>query len=250
MIYAGDKHIFLSVKRSAIINTMPKKTIKLKGSQAIEPEPESTPEEKVADDPVASQQPEKKELQSNKPPKPPKADPVAQPSSDSLGSVSRIKNIRKIQQYRSLFPQEVECIRGLSSLEKKTDAEIDDLLHDVQQAVESRRSATATRSMFLAGLTVGESSGYMFGLQLQGLTNVAANSPELMKTVDECGIKYMDRFAATDPVLRLCIGLGHLVVAVDANNRAKKNNAPVMQNNTSLGKGKPDNIAPKEFNDL
>ena len=213
---------------------MPKKsTIKLKGSEAIELPPE--------DDPVI----EPENLQSNEPP----AQDAPEISVIPTDSSTRLKNVRKITQYKALFPSEVEGIRGLSSLGNKTDAEIDEILRDVQSAVESRRSSNATRSMFLAGLTVGESSGYMFGLQLQGLTNVAANSPELMKTVDECGIKYMDRFAATDPVLRLCIGLGHLVVAVDANNRAK-NNAPVMQNNTNLGKGKPDNIAPKEFNDL
>lgn len=140
--------------------------------------------------------------------------------SGTTSEMNRVKAIRKITQYKNLFSDDLKGIR-LNNLDDLDEEQLNDKLKQVQTIVESRRSFNSTRSMFLVGLGAMEKCDYMVGLKLQGLTNCAANSPELMLTVDEVSIKYFDRMVATDPLLRLFMGLGHLAIAVDGANRAR-----------------------------
>jgi hypothetical protein len=173
--------------------------------------------------------------------------------------------LRKIGRYRAIFPEEVaDC--DLEALQHRTNEELETTLADVQFAVETRRSTKQARSLFLAGLAVGEAGGQFVGLQLQGLTNVASQSEELLRNVDEVALKY-EAVTQLDPVARLALSVGQLALAVDQANRAKGSGggAQVAPGSepapaglpTSLPASKPeggtraDNIAGRaEFSDL
>ena len=147
-------------------------------------------------------------------------DYIDQPSETEDDELKKTKLIRKITQYKNLFPDETKGI-SINNLEKLSQDKLDIKLKKIQSLVESRRSQGSTRGLFLVGLSTIESCDSYLGLQLNGLTNCASKSEELLQTVDEVSIKYFDTMMQTDPILRLCIGLGHLVIAVDSANRKK-----------------------------
>jgi hypothetical protein len=95
------------------------------------------------------------------------------------------------------------------------------LLEEVQFLVETRRSTAQARGLFLAGLTMGEAAGPYVGLKLQGLTQVARQSNDLLTTVDECALRY-EAVVRVDPLARLAMCVGQLALAVDAGNRARE----------------------------
>ena len=136
-------------------------------------------------------------------------------------------------------------------------------LQDLQRACEflvgPRRSARAVRGLFLGGLQGLELTGPLIGFKLTGLANVAAASEDLLQTVDEVGVKYESQLYI-DPVARLCLGVGQLMLAVDAHNRRKEDTSvtPVPAPAAAPYEGpkpapsqRPDNIsAAKEYEDL
>jgi hypothetical protein len=134
--------------------------------------------------------------------------------------MKKTKLIRKITQYKNLFIDETKGI-SINNLEKLSQEKLEIKLKKIQSIVESRKSQSSTRGIFLVGLNTIEQCDSYIGLQLQGLTNCASKSEDILLTVDEISIKYFDTMMQTDPIIRLCIGLGHLVLAVDTANRQK-----------------------------
>ena len=130
--------------------------------------------------------------------------------------------VRRIARYKKVFPEEVsELAAELEGLSYKSPEELAALLEEIQFLVETRRSTAQARGLFLAGLTMGEAAGPYVGLKLQGLTATAANSDELLRTVDECALKY-EGVVQVDPVARLAMAVGQLALAVDGANRARE----------------------------
>ena len=134
--------------------------------------------------------------------------------------------IRKLMRYRALFQSEVEDI-DLSDLGARPLEELRDLARDVEFLVSTRRSAKAVRGMFIGGVQLLETGGPFLGLNLQGLTSVVAQSKDLLETVDEAAVRY-ERIMDVDPVARIAIQMGQLVLAIDSHNRQKKVSAPPL----------------------
>ena len=211
----------------------------------------------VADDPPADELPEP-----DAPPSEPDEDTaVAETAEDAK---QRRVLLRKIHRYRAIFPEEVRDLE-LDNLQTRAIAELETTLADVQFAVETRRSTAQARSLFLAGLAIGEAGGRFVGLKLQGLTGVAAQSEDLLRNVDEVALKY-EAVTQLDPVARLALSVGQLALAVDQANRSAANrqadqptttaaaspessNKPEQAGLPASGK-RPNNISSCEFSDL
>ena len=130
--------------------------------------------------------------------------------------------IRKVGRYRALFAQQLSDI-NTSNLDVLPLQKLRDLSQDVEFLVATRRSAAACRSLFVGSLVGLETIGQYAGLELKGLSNVAAQSEDLLLTVDECAIKY-ESVIQIDPLARLAIGVGQLCLAIDAHNRRQRDN--------------------------
>ena len=166
--------------------------------------------------------------------------------------------IRKVGRYRALFAQQLSDI-NTSNLDVLPLQKLRDLSQDVEFLVATRRSAAACRSLFVGSLVGLETIGPYAGLELKGLSNVAAQSEDLLLTVDECAIKY-ESVIQIDPLARLAIGVGQLCLAIDAHNRRQRDNPPATPVVTSApaptqaapadaGK-RVDNILAADFGDL
>ena len=166
--------------------------------------------------------------------------------------------IRKVGRYRALFAQQLSDI-NTSNLDVLPLQKLRDLSQDVEFLVATRRSAAACRSLFVGSLVGLEAVGQYAGLELKGLSNVAAQSEDLLLTVDECAIKY-ESVIQIDPLARLAIGVGQLCLAIDAHNRRQRDNpppapvvtaapAPTQAAPADAGK-RVDNINAAEFQDL
>ena len=153
------------------------------------------------------------------------AEPL-EPSTEEEKNERRVL-IRKVMRYRSLFASQLEDI-DLSNLGARPLEELRDLARDVEFLVSTRRSAKAVRSMFIGSVQVLETGGPYFGLELEGLTGVVAQSKDLLETVDEASVKY-EGIMEVDPVARIAIQMAQLVMAVDSHNRQKKLIAPPAQ---------------------
>jgi hypothetical protein len=132
--------------------------------------------------------------------------------------------IRKVMRYRALFPTELVDV-DLSDLGARPLEELRDIARDVEFLVSTRRSAKAVRGMFIGSVQVLETGGPYFGLELEGLTGVVAQSKDLLETVDEAAVKY-EGIMEVDPVARIAIQMGQLILAIDSHNRQKKVSAP------------------------
>jgi hypothetical protein len=124
--------------------------------------------------------------------------------------------MRKLFRYRVTFKDELTDL-DLEDLGSKSYEELKTLLDDTEFMVSTRRSMGASRQMFLAGTVMMEQIGPYLGAELKGLTNVCANNPDLLTTVDEVAIKY-EKQLVLDPVARLGILMGQLVLAVHTHN--------------------------------
>jgi hypothetical protein len=92
------------------------------------------------------------------------------------------------------------------------------LLENIEFCVSVLQSGKQSRIIFLTSLAIWESLGKkVLKLQLDGLTNIASQSPELMETVDECSIKYSDE-KAIDPIYCLAMHVGQLSLAIHTKN--------------------------------
>ena len=149
--------------------------------------------------------------------------PEEEPEPPSPDEVKQRRSlVRCIARYKAVFPAEVsELAAELEGLIHKSPEELAALLEEVQFLVETRRSTAQARGLFLAGLTMGEAAGPYVGLKLQGLTQVAAQSTDLLTTVDEVALKY-EGVVQVDPMARLAMAVGQLCLAVDGVNRARE----------------------------
>jgi hypothetical protein len=155
--------------------------------------------------------------------------------------------------YKKVFPAEIaELGSELDDLIHKSPEELAALLEEVQFLVETRRSTAQARGLFVAGLSMGEAAGASVGLRLQGLTATAASSEEILRTVDECALKYEGTVAPLDPALRLAMAVGQLVLAIDASNRVRESQptpAPT-EVKTPAPVAPTNNISREEYRDL
>ena len=135
--------------------------------------------------------------------------------------------IRKVMRYRTLFPTELVDV-DLSDLGARAIEELRDLARDVEFLVSTRRSAKAVRGMFLGSVQLLETGGPFLGLELEGLTGVVAQSKDLLETVDEAAVRH-EKMMEVDPVARIAIQMGQLILAIDSHNRQKKLIAPPAQ---------------------
>ena len=168
--------------------------------------------------------------------------------------------IRKVGRCRALFAQQLSDI-NTSNLDVLPLQKLRDLSQDVEFLVATRRSAAACRSLFVGSLVGLETLGSYTGLELKGLSNVAAQSEDLLLTVDECAIKY-ESVIQIDPLARLAIGVGQLCLAIDAHNRRQRDApqpapvvtaapAPTQAAAAPTGAGKrEDNILAADYGDL
>ena len=166
--------------------------------------------------------------------------------------------IRKVGRYRLLFPKEISDI-NVSNLDALPLQKLRDLSKDVEFLVATRRSAKACRSLFIGSLVGLEAMAPYAGMDLKGLSNVAASSEDLLLTVDECAVRY-EQAIEIDPLARLAIGVAQLALAVDSHNKRQRDNpppapvvtaAPAPTQAAPAGAGKrADNINAAEFQDL
>jgi hypothetical protein len=166
--------------------------------------------------------------------------------------------IRKVGRYRLLFPKEISDI-NVSNLDALPLQKLRDLSKDVEFLVATRRSAKACRSLFIGSLVGLEAMAPYAGMDLKGLSNVAASSEDLLLTVDECAVRY-EQAIEIDPLARLAIGVAQLALAVDSHNKRQRDNppaapvvtaapAPTQAAPADAGK-RADNINAAEFQDL
>ena len=166
--------------------------------------------------------------------------------------------IRKVGRYRALFPKEISDI-NVSNLDALPLQKLRDLSKDVEFLVATRRSAKACRSLFIGSLVGLEAMAPYAGMDLKGLSNVAASSEDLLLTVDECAVRY-EQAIEIDPLARLAIGVAQLALAVDSHNKRQRDNpppapvvtaapAPTQAAPADAGK-RVDNINAAEFQDL
>jgi hypothetical protein len=128
--------------------------------------------------------------------------------------------------YRALFPTELVDV-DLTDLGARPIEELRDIARDVEFLVSTRRSAKAVRGMFIGSVQLLETGGPFLGLELEGLTGVVAQSKDLLETVDEAAVKY-EGIMEVDPVARIAIQMGQLVLAIDQHNRQKKLAQPTI----------------------
>jgi hypothetical protein len=165
----------------------------------------------------------------------------------------RRKLLRRIKNYQTFFASELTDVDtsqaqflGIESLRV--------LAEDVAHMVGTRRSAAQSRTMYVGGLQLSEKVGPYAGLNLEGLASMAASSEDLLRTVDEVGVKYANELYI-DPLIRLGMATMQLALAVDNLNRQKEAQSttetpPAATQKPEIKETRPDNIASEEFKDL
>jgi hypothetical protein len=142
--------------------------------------------------------------------------------------------IQKIGAYKTLFPtQLIDIDASLKGIDMLSVYELESLLGDVQFMVESRQSTKMSRGMFLGGITMLEGASPLIGLRLEGLSNMAAQSSNLLECVDETYLKYAP--SIQDPRHRLGIEFIRMCYTLDAHNRAK--DMTLSENQQTLAEG-------------
>ena len=193
-------------------------------SEEISLPPSELPQDAAASAPTAGMQPDEETAplarQYRGPPADQPPDEDEAPPTTEEEKNDRRALIRKVMRYRALFQSEVEDI-DLSALGTRPLEELRDLARDVEFLVSTRRSANAVRGMFIGSVQILETGGPYFGLELEGLTGVVAQSKDLLETVDEAAVKY-EGIMEVDPVARIAIQMSQLVLALDSHNRQKK----------------------------
>ena len=185
---------------------------------------------------------------------PPLDQDEAEPEQRSQEDVKiRRSLVRRIARYKAVFPLEIsELAAELEGLVHKSPEELAALLEEVQFLVETRRSTAQAHGLFLAGLSMGELAGPHVGLKLTGLTQVASQSPEILRTVDELALKH-EGVVRLDPAARLAMAVGQLCLAVDAANRTREAGVVLQASAAAAQPVKEEtviNISREDFADL
>ena len=128
----------------------------------------------------------------------------------------------RVLRYTAAFPTETESFKlSRKKLERRSLSELRQVESDVSHAVATRRTASAMKGLFLAGVHLLEVGLPYAGLETEGLTVAVSRDADLLATVDEVAIK-RDCAVAVSPELRLLAGLGQTVLAIDAHNRVNR----------------------------
>ena len=128
----------------------------------------------------------------------------------------------RVLRYTAAFPAETSSYKlTRKKLERRSLSELKQIENDVSHAVATRRTASALKSLFLAGVHVLEVGLPYAGLETQGLTGAVSRNEDLLATVDECAIK-RDVAVAVSPEMRLLAGLGQTILAIDSHHRANR----------------------------
>jgi hypothetical protein len=132
----------------------------------------------------------------------------------------------RVLRYASAFPAECESFKlSRKKLDRLHPGALRTLEADVSHAVATRRTASAMKGLFLAGVHLLEVGLPYAGLEVAGLTGAVSRDADLLATVDEVAIK-RDLAVAVAPEIRLLAGLGRLVLAVDQHNRSLRPAVP------------------------
>ena len=127
---------------------------------------------------------------------------------------------RRIGRFKVCFGTECEdLILDPRSLDALNLEDLRERARDTAYHVSTRRSAAATRGMFLGLLLAGETIGPVVGLNLTGLSTVASRSEQLLLCVDECAIAY-DSEIAISPAARLVMAVAQLCLCVSDHNNS------------------------------
>ena len=128
----------------------------------------------------------------------------------------------RILRYTAAFPAETESFKvSRKKLERRSLPALKELENDISHAVSTRRTASAMKGLFLAGVHLLEVGLPYAGLETQGLTGAVSRNADLLATVDEVCIK-RDCAVAVSPEIRLLAGLGQTILAIDAHHRANR----------------------------
>ena len=128
----------------------------------------------------------------------------------------------RILRYTAAFPQETESFKvSRKKLERRSLPALKELENDISHAVATRRTASAMKGLFLAGVHLLEVGLPYAGLETAGLTGAVSRNADLLATVDEVAIK-RDCAVAVSPEIRLLAGLGQTILAIDAHHRANR----------------------------
>ena len=128
----------------------------------------------------------------------------------------------RVLRYTAAFPNETSSFKlSRKKLERRSLPELQQIESDVSHAVATRRTASALKGLFLAGVHVLEIGLPFAGLETQGLTGAVSRNEDLLATVDECAIK-RDCAVAVSPEMRLLAGLGQTILAIDSHHRANR----------------------------
>ena len=128
----------------------------------------------------------------------------------------------RVLRYTAAFPAETSSFKlTRKKLERRSLSELKQIENDVSHAVATRRTASALKSLFLAGVHVLEVGLPYAGLETQGLTGAVSRNEDLLATVDEVCIK-RDVAVAVSPEIRLLTGLAQTVLALDSHHRANR----------------------------
>ena len=144
--------------------------------------------------------------------------------------------IRQISSYKAMFSPHLTDIEStIKNLDTLAVFDLELLLCDVQFMVESRQSAKMARGTFLGGMTMIEGVAPALGIRLEGLSNMAAQSENLLECVDEVYLKHAP--AAQDPLQRLGIELARMCLTLDRHNRACDPQPQITESQQKLAKG-------------
>ena len=128
----------------------------------------------------------------------------------------------RVLRYTAAFPAETSSFKiSRKKLERRSLSELKQVENDVSHAVATRRTASALKGLFLAGVHLLEVGLPYAGLETAGLTGAVSRNEDLLATVDECAIK-RDCAVAVSPEIRLLAGLGQTILAIDSHHRANR----------------------------
>ena len=128
----------------------------------------------------------------------------------------------RVLRYTAAFPNETSSFKlSRKKLDRRSLPELKQIENDVSHAVATRRTASAMKSLFLAGVHLLEVGLPFAGLETQGLTGAVSRNADLLATVDEVAIK-RDCAVAVSPEIRLLAGLGQTILAIDSHHRANR----------------------------
>ena len=128
----------------------------------------------------------------------------------------------RVLRYTAAFPNETSSFKlSRKKLDRRSLPELKQIESDVSHAVATRRTASALKGLFLAGVHVLEIGLPYAGLETQGLTGAVSRNEDLLATVDEVSIK-RDCAVAVSPEMRLLAGLGQTILAIDSHHRANR----------------------------